>query len=63
MRPVSSDAAIFHRWMSLAWTLRESDVYAILTSKELSLLAEFNVIYDAIPWVPMDTHPFVSDTS
>ena len=39
--PGFSDAAIFHRWMSLAWTLRDPEAIAILTSKELRLLAEF----------------------
>jgi hypothetical protein len=58
-----SDAAIFHRWMSLAWTLREPEAIALLTSKELRLLAEFNEIYESIPWVPIETHPFISDTS
>jgi len=58
-----SDAAIFHRWMSLFWTLREPDAIALLTSHELRLLAEFNAIYESIPWAPIETHPFVSDTS
>ncbi len=58
-----SDAAIFHRWMSLTWTLREPDAIALLTSNELRLLAEFNAIYESIPWVPIETHPFISDTS
>ena len=58
-----SDAAIFHRWMNLAWTLREPDAIALLTPNELRLLAQFNVIYDSIPWVPIETHPFMSDTS
>ena len=58
-----TDAAIFYRWMSLSWTLREPDAIALLTSNELRLLAEFNAIYDSIPWVPIETHPFISDTS
>ena len=58
-----SDAAIFHRWMSLAWTLREPDAIALLTSNELKLLTEFNAIYDSIPWLPIETHPFISDAS
>ena len=58
-----SDAAIFHRWMSLAWTLREPEAIALLSSKELRLLAEFNAIYESILWVPIETHPFISDTS
>ncbi len=58
-----SDAAIFHRWMNLTWTLREPDAIALLTSYELRLLAQFNLIYESLPWVPMETHPFISDTS
>jgi hypothetical protein len=58
-----SDAAIFHRWMSLTWTLREPDAIALLTPNELRLLAQFNVIYESILWVPIETHPFISDTS
>ena len=58
-----SDAAIFHRWMSLAWTLREPEAIALLTPKQLTLLEEFNAIYESIPWVPIETHPFISDTS
>ena len=58
-----SDAAIFHRWMSLTWTLREPESIALLTRNELKLLEEFNAIYKSIPWVPIDTHPFISDTS
>lgn len=58
-----SDAAIFHRWMSLTWTLREPDAIGLLTSSELRLLAQFNMIYESIPWVPIETHPFISETS
>lgn len=58
-----SDAAIFHRWMSLAWTLREPKAITLLTSHELRLLAKFNEIYETIAWVPLATHPFVSDAS
>lgn len=58
-----SDAAIFHRWLNLTWTLREPDAIALLTPNELNLLAQFNIIYESIPWVPIETHPFISDTS
>jgi hypothetical protein len=58
-----SDGAIFHRWMSLAWTLREPAAIALLTSNELKLLAEFNDIYESIPWVPIENYPFICDTS
>lgn len=58
-----SDAAIFHRRMSLAWTLQDPEAIALLTSSELRLLAEFNAIYDSIPWIPIETHPFISDTT
>jgi hypothetical protein len=58
-----SDAAIFHRWMNLTWTLREPHAIALLTSNELRLLTQFNAIYESIPWVPIETHPFISDTS
>jgi hypothetical protein len=58
-----SDAAIFHRWMSLAWTLREPEAIALLTSNELRLLSQFNVVYESMPWEPIETHPFISDTS
>lgn len=60
---VFSDAAIFHRRMSLAWTLQDPEAIALLTPNELRLLAEFNAIYDSIPWIPIETHPFISDTS
>ena len=58
-----SDAAIFHRWMSLSWTLREPDAIALLTPDEQRLLDEFNAIYESIPWVPIEGHAFISDTS
>ncbi len=58
-----SDAAIFHRRMSLTWTLQDTEAIALLTPNELRLLAEFNSIYDSIPWIPIETHPFISDTS
>lgn len=58
-----SDAAIFHRWMSLTWTLREPEAIALLTSNELRLLSQFNVVYESMPWEPIETHPFISDTS
>ncbi|XZE20833.1 hypothetical protein SH449x_000721 [Pirellulaceae bacterium SH449] len=58
-----SDAAIFHRWMTLSWTLREPEAIAFLDSHQLSLLEEFNTVFDSIPWVPIETSPFISDTS
>ena len=58
-----SDAAIFHRRMSIAWTLREPEAIALLTTNELRLLDEFNRIYESIPWVPIETHPFINDSS
>ena len=57
------DAAIFHRWMSLTWTLVDAEAIGLLTDEEAKLLAEFNTVYDSIPWVPITSHPFISDTS
>ncbi len=58
-----SDAAIFHRWMSLVWTLHEPEARALLTPSQLTLLEEFNAVYESIRWVPVDSHPIMSDTS
>ena len=58
-----SDAAIFNRWMSLAWTLSDSETIALLNDSETDLLNQFNQIYDSIQWQPIASHPFMSDTS
>ena len=58
-----SDAAIFHRWMSLAWTLRDPEFNAILTAEEKGLVNEFHSIYDSIQWRPIGMHPFISDAA
>ena len=56
-----SDAAIFHRWMDLCWTLREPVAIAILTFKEKQQLGEFNAVYAALPWQPIESHPHISE--
>ena len=58
-----SDPAIFHRWMTLGWTFGEAEAIALLTPEERTLLDDFNAVYESIPWVPMDTHPFICDTT
>lgn len=56
-----SDAAIFHRWMDLAWTLDQPDVLVALAPEERMKVIAFKDAFDALPWRPIDTHPFISD--
>lgn len=56
-----SDAAIFHRWMGLTWALDEPDVLAAMSPEERAKARAFKAAFDALPWIPIDTHPFISD--
>ncbi len=56
-----SDAAIFHRWMSLFWGLDGPEVLAVLAPEERTTVMTFKALFDALPWNPIDTHPFISD--
>lgn len=56
-----SDAAIFHRWMSLCWGLDEPDVLAMLDPEEQTTVTTFKALFSALPWKQIDTHPFISD--
>lgn len=56
-----SEAAIFHRWMGLTWALDEPDVLAALSPEERTKARAFKAAFDALPWIPIDTHPFISD--
>ena len=58
-----SDAAIFHRWMSLSWTLGDPEAVAILTPNEKQEVDEFYGNFLALPWNPIESHPFISDVS
>ena len=58
-----SDAAIFHRWMSLAWTFREKEAIELLSDAEREQLNQFNHVFDSISWQPIASHPFMSETS
>lgn len=59
--PGFSDAAIFHRWMSLFWTFSEPETVALLTAQEKQELDEFEDVFRSLPWVRGESHPFVSD--
>src|SRR5260221_8589784 len=56
-----SDSAIFHRFMNLTWTLREPEAIALLSPEEKGLLAEFNAVFDSLPWQPVEGHPHISE--
>jgi hypothetical protein len=56
-----SDSAIFHRWMDLFWTLKETEAIALLTPNEKKYLADFNAVYDSLPWRPIESHPHISE--
>ena len=47
--------------MSLTWTFDEADAVALLTPRERQLLDEFKAIFDSIHWIPMASHPFISE--
>lgn len=61
--PGFSDAAIFHRWMGLFWALNDPAAIELLNAEEKQWLEIFNGVYHSIPWVPVPTDPYVSDTS
>lgn len=61
--PGVSDAAIFHRWMDLFWTLREPEALALLTSGENALLHQFNVVFESLPWRSLEAFPHISEVS
>lgn len=56
-----SDAALFHRRMDLTWTLDEPEVLAAVARDERTMAIAFKAAFDALPWSPIDTHPFISD--
>ncbi len=56
-----SDAAIFHRRMGLTWALDEPDVLAVLSPEERTKASALKATFDALPWIPIDTHPSISD--
>lgn len=56
-----SDAAIFHRWMDLFWTLGEPEAVALLTKEETRYLEEFNRAYESLPWRSLESHPHISE--
>jgi hypothetical protein len=58
-----SDAAIFHRWMDLLWTFRETEAVSLLTQEEKHCLEEFNAVYESLPWQPLKNHPHISEVS
>lgn len=58
-----SDAAIFHRWMDLFWTLREPEVVALLSVEEKAYLAEFNAVFEHLEWRVMKRHPHISEVN
>src|SRR5437588_11307061 len=58
-----SDSAIFHRWMDLFWTFRESEAVALLTPEEKGYLAEFNAAFESLTWRPIESHPHISEVT
>ncbi len=58
-----SDAAIFYRWMSLSWSLADPEAVAILKPLEKQEVDEFYGNFLALPWNPVESHPFISDVS
>ena len=60
---VSSDAAIFHQWMSLSWTFGDPEAVALLTPKEKHDVDEFYGNFLSLPWNLIESHPFISDVS
>lgn len=47
--------------MDLFWTLREPEATALLTPEEKKYLAEFNEVYQSLPWRPLDSHPHICE--
>ncbi len=58
-----SDSAVFHRWMDLVWTLKEPEVIALLTPVEKEYLAEFNAVSESLCWLPIKSHPHISEVA
>ncbi len=61
--PGFSDAAVFHRWMSLSWSLGEPEAFSLLTAKEKQEADEFYGKFLSLPWIPIESHSFISEVS
>ena len=49
--------------MSLSWTLGDPEAVAILTPNEKQEVDEFYGNFLALPWNPIESHPFIRDVS
>ena len=56
-----STSACFHRLHDLFWTFRDAEAAALLSAEERSALAEFNQVFDSLPWRVIDSHPHISE--
>src|SRR5262245_30927464 len=55
-----SDSAIFHRLHSTLWTFTDPSAVNLLGANDRQTLHDFERIFAALPWQPMESHPHIS---
>jgi hypothetical protein len=56
-----SESACFYRLKDLFWCIAEPEMTPFLTAEQNAALAEFERVYQSLPWRVIDGHPHISE--